>query len=216
MSDQATTMPTDADRATLRVGRAEVEAGFASDLAFHEPFFDHVVKRPQGLLRSRCYAAVVPVPDSMVSAVRAVVFKGSRVIVVSESDGTHHVMPGGRRLAGESQATTVRRELLEECGWHMGELRPFAFLHFQHPGPTPPADWFDFANVIYLAEAVRYDRRAIDVTQGKVRSRLMSVKAAFGAITDRHRAILSAAISARAKARGMASAVVAQSTKSDL
>lgn len=191
------TRPIDARSAAAPVSQAEAASAFASVLAAHEPFFDHEVQRPQGRLRSRCYAASIHVPDIMVSAVRAVVFKGPRVVVVSESDGTHHVMPGGRREPGESQETTVRRELLEECGWHVGELRPFAFLHFQHPGPTPPPDWCDFANVIYLAEATRYDRRALDATQGEVRSRLMSAKAAFSAVTDRHRAILAAALSAR-------------------
>ncbi|WP_293681641.1 NUDIX domain-containing protein [uncultured Phenylobacterium sp.] len=183
------------------MSQAEAAVAFASVLSVHEPFFDHEVERPQGRLRSRCYAASIHVPDVLVSAVRAVVFRGSRVVVVSESDGTHHVMPGGRRKSGEAQETTVRRELLEECGWHVGELRPFAFLHFQHPGPTAPPAWCDFANVIYLAEATRYDRRALDPTQGKVRSRLMSTKAAFGAVTDRHRAILAAALSARQRAR---------------
>lgn len=193
-------IPIDARSAAAPMSQAEAAAAFASVLAAHEPFFDHEVQRPQGRLRSRCYAAM-PVPDILVSAVRAVVFRGPRVVVVSEADGTRHVMPGGRREPGEGQETTVRRELLEECGWRVGELRPFAILHFQHPGPTPPSDWCDFANVIYLAEATRYDRRALDPTQGKVGSRLMSAKAAFGAVTDRHRAILAAALSARRTTR---------------
>jgi ADP-ribose pyrophosphatase YjhB (NUDIX family) len=187
----------DARLAAPPVSQAEAAVAFAAELAAYDPFFDHEVQRPEGRLRSRCYAAAIPVPDIMVSAIRAVVFKDSRVVVVSEADGTHHVMPGGRRQPGETQEATVRRELLEECGWHVGELRPFAFLHFQHPGPTPPPAWCDFANVIYLAEATRYDRRALDGSQGKVRSRLMSTKAAFGAVTDRHRAVLAAALSAR-------------------
>lgn len=166
-------------------------------LAAHEPFFDHEVERSQGRLRVRGYTAAIPVPDILVSAVRAVVFRGSRILVLSESDGTHHIMPGGRREPGERLEMTVRRELLEECGWHVGALRSFAFLHFQHPGPAPPPDWCDFTNLIYLTEGARYDRRSLDPTQGQVRSRLMSAKAAFGAVTDRHRSILAAALSAR-------------------
>ena len=179
------------------MSQAEAAAAFAISLAAIEPFFDHEVQRPQGRLRVRGYVAVMPVPDVMVAAVRGVVFRGSRVVVLSESDGTHHVMPGGRREPGEGLEATVRRELLEECGWRVGALRPFAFLHFQHPGPAPPADWCDFANLIYLTEGAHYDRRSLDPTQGKVRSRLMSRNAAFGAVTDRHRAILTAALSAR-------------------
>lgn len=191
------TRPNDARSVAAPMSRAEAAAAFAPVLAAHEPFFDHEVQRPQGRLRVRCYAAAIPVPDIMVSAVRAVVFNGPRVVVLSESDGTHHVMPGGRRELGESLEATVRRELLEECGWHVGELRPFAFLHFQHPGPAPPLDWCDFANVIYLTECTRYDRRALDRTQGEVRSRLMSARVAFSAVTDRHRSILAEALSAR-------------------
>lgn len=172
-------------------------AAFAPLLADHAPFFDHEVQRPQGRLRVRGYTAAIPAPDVMISSVRAVVFKGPRVVVVSEADGVRHVMPGGRREPGESLEATVRRELLEECGWHVGELRSFAFLHFQHPGPTLPPDWCDFVNLIYLTEAARYDPRARDRTQGEVRSRLMSAKAAFDAIPDRHRSILAAALSAR-------------------
>ncbi|MFZ3008232.1 MAG: NUDIX domain-containing protein [Phenylobacterium sp.] len=203
MSDRPIpTRPIDAHSVAAAMSQAEAAAAFTPSLTAHQPFFDHEVERPQGRLRVRGYTAAIPVPDVIVSAVRAVVFKGSRVVVLSEADGTHHVMPGGRREPGEGLDATVRRELLEECGWHVGELRPFAFLFFQHPGPAPPADWCDFANLIYLTEAARYDRRSLDATQGKVRSRLMSTKAAFDAVTDRHRAILAAALSAKRVASG--------------
>ena len=196
-----TTQPIDAIPAGAQVSKAEAAAAFAPLLAAHHPFFDHEVQRPQGRLRVRAYRWAIPLPDIIITAARAVVFKGPRVVVLSESDGTHHVMPGGRREPGESLESTVRRELLEECGWHVGELRPFAFLHFQHPDPAPPPDWCDFANVIYLAEGARYDRRALDRTQGKVRSRLLSARAAFSTVTDRHRALLAAALSARRTAQ---------------
>jgi len=179
------------------MSRPDTAVAFARLLVGQEPFFDHEVDRPQGRLRVRGYVAAVPVPEAIVSGVRAVVFKGSRVVVLTESDGTRHVMPGGRRKPGEGLDATLRRELLEECGWHVGELTPFAFLHFQHPGPERPADWSDFVNLIYLCDAVRYDGQARDPSQGKVRSRLTSTRAAYNVVTDRHRAILAAASSAR-------------------
>lgn len=196
-----TTQPIGAIPAAAQVSQTEAAAAFAPLLAAQQPFFDHEVQRPQGRLRVRAYSWAIPLPDIIVTAARAVVFKGPQVVVLSESDGTHHVMPGGRREPGESLDSTVRRELLEECGWHVGELRPFAFLHFQHPDPAPPPDWCDFANAIYLAEGARYDRRALDRTQGKVRSRLLSARAAFSTVADRHRAILAAALSARRTAQ---------------
>lgn len=176
---------------------AEAAAALAPLLDAHTPFFDHAVKRPQGVLRVRGYTAAIPVPDILVTAVRAVVFRGSRVIVLSESDGARHIMPGGRRKPGESLDETVRRELLEECGWHVGDLRPFAFLHFHHPGPDAPPDWCDFVNLIHLTEAERHDPDARDPTEGQVRTRLMSQKAAMAALADRHRAMLAAALAAR-------------------
>lgn len=196
------TDPVHARSTAVRTNRVEAAAAFATALSAHEPFFDHEVQRPQGRLRVRGYTAASRAPDIIVSAARAVVFRGRRVLVVSESDGTRHVMPGGRRELGESLEVTVRRELLEECGWHVGELRPFAVLHFHHPGPERPHDWCDFANVIYLTEGARYDRHTLDRTQGEVRSRLMSATAAFSAVTDRHRTILAAALAARSGGGG--------------
>lgn len=175
----------------------QVEATFVSSLSRHQPFFDNLVERPQGLLRVRGYAQTVVVPDVLISAARAVVFKDSRVIVLRESDGVRHVMPGGRRRPGEAPDDTVRRELLEECGWHVGELRPFAFLHFQHP--EPPVDWSDFVNVLFIADAIRYERRARDPTQGDVRSRLTPIGVAVGMLAERHQAILQVAVACRAK-----------------
>jgi ADP-ribose pyrophosphatase YjhB (NUDIX family) len=191
------TGPGDAVLEPTPVSRAEAAAAFAPLLVSHEPFFDHEVQRPQGRMRVRGYTAAIEAPDILVSAARAVVFRGRRVVVLTESDGVHHVMPGGRREAGESQEATVRRELLEECGWHVGALQRFAFLHFRNAGPSSPPDGHDFVNVIYLAECAEYDRRRRDRSQGEVRSRLMSARAAFSTLADRHRRILAAALSAR-------------------
>lgn len=52
--------PTDLGSAPTAESQAEAAAMFAALLADHEPFFDHEVRRPQGLLRSRCYAASIP------------------------------------------------------------------------------------------------------------------------------------------------------------
>lgn len=182
---------------TSPISHAEAAASFTSLLAAQEPFFDRVVQRPQGLMRVRGYRWALTVPEVMVSAVRAVVFKEQRVIVLTESGGTRHVMPGGRREAGESLEATVRRELFEECGWHVGELRQFAFLHFEHAGPAPPADWCDFTNLIYLTEGLSYDRRRLDPTQGKVRSRLTPFKVALGTLAEPHQSMLREALSVR-------------------
>lgn len=186
---------------TSPISREEAVASFTSLLAVQEPFFDRVVQRPQGLMRVRGYRWTLTVPEVMVSAVRAVVFKEQRVIVLTESGGTRHVMPGGRREAGESLEATVRRELLEECGWHVGELQPFAFLHFEHADPSLPVDWYAFADLIYMTEGLSYDRRRLDPTQGKVRSRLTTFKVALGTLAEPHHSMLQEALSVRPPAR---------------
>lgn len=66
-------------------GGIEAAAAFAAMLVSRETFFDHMVQRPQGLLRVRGCDGAVAVPDIMVSAARAVVVKGPQVVELSEA-----------------------------------------------------------------------------------------------------------------------------------
>jgi 8-oxo-dGTP pyrophosphatase MutT (NUDIX family) len=70
------------------------------------------------------------------------------------------VIPGGRREPGETTVAAIQRELLEETGWVVGNLRPFAFLHFHYETPRPShvirIFYPDFIWHIFLAEPVEY------------------------------------------------------------
>ena len=64
-------------------------------------------------LTLRGYLTTDTPPDQLVLAGRALVLRESEVLVVQNPDG-EHVLPGGRREAGESPEDSARREVLEE------------------------------------------------------------------------------------------------------
>ena len=83
------------------------------------------------------------------TSVRAVVQRGDDVLVLRNPDGVH-ALPGGRREPGESFEETLRREVLEETGYAIGDPRQLGFAHLQHVGPAQPAEFFW---VVYAAES---------------------------------------------------------------
>jgi 8-oxo-dGTP pyrophosphatase MutT (NUDIX family) len=83
-------------------------------------------------------------PERFVLAGRAIVLRGGEVLVVTTPDG-HHIIPGGRRDPGELTVNAVRRELLEETGWLVGNLRPFAVLHLHYETDRPT----DLTRIMY-------------------------------------------------------------------
>jgi len=140
-------------------------------------------------------------PDArLITSVRAVVFRGPSVVVVT-ADGERHVMPGGRLEPGETVADALHRELAEECGWVVDEPRLFALLHFHHLTPRPeghPYPYPDFLQPIYLAEAQTYDRRRLK-RAGEIETgaRLMRPRAAMAVLRDDQKSLLRTALAAR-------------------
>jgi 8-oxo-dGTP pyrophosphatase MutT (NUDIX family) len=117
-------------------------------------------------LRQRTVLASEHPPETMASSVRTVVFRRGSVVVVSDRlSAGGHVTPGGRREPGETIEQTARREVLEECGWTVGELKPFGFHHFHHLDAEPPPDfpfpWCDFTNPLFVAEGLSWNPRAL-------------------------------------------------------
>ena len=101
------------------------------------------------------YVTAETPPLAYVTSVRALVCRGDEVLVVRDPSG-YHVIPGGRREAGETLEETLRREVLEETGWALGPITPFGLLHFHHLGPQLPgyhSPYPDFLHAVYLAEA---------------------------------------------------------------
>ncbi len=101
-------------------------------------------------LTLRGYLTTDTPPDQLVLAGRALVLRESEVLVVQNPDG-EHVLPGGRREAGESPEDSARREVLEEAGWTLGDLEPFAalHLHYETPRPTNPVGRIIYPDFIW-------------------------------------------------------------------
>jgi ADP-ribose pyrophosphatase YjhB (NUDIX family) len=99
-----------------------------------------------------------PPPAEFVTSVRALVLRNDEVLLVRDPTG-YHILPGGRREAGETYHETVVRELLEETGWQIEIGRLLGFKHFYRLTPQPAEIVYphpDFAQIVYLATPVSY------------------------------------------------------------
>lgn len=144
-------------------------------------------------------------PARLVVSVRGVIFRGSKVVVVSAqtpNDGImRHVMPGGRVERGETLLQALRREAGEETGWRIVRPRPLAVLHYRHLTPKPKGHLFaypDFVQPIFLVDAARYDRRLLR-REGEIEtgSRLMSFRKAAAIVTPEQKILLREALAMR-------------------
>ncbi|MBS0470507.1 MAG: NUDIX hydrolase [Proteobacteria bacterium] len=144
-------------------------------------------------------------PPKLVMSARGVVFKNSRVMVVSSNDGRggilHHIIPGGRVEKGETLLATVRREVGEETGWRIARPRPLAVLHYRHLVPRPRGYAYpypDFLQPIFLVEGVRYDRGLVKRDDGvEVASRMLPISRALEILPPTQKILLREALALR-------------------
>lgn len=153
-------------------------------------------------LRMRLHACDDLPDEALVTSVRAVVFRGGRVVVVT-TPNERHVMPGGRLDRGETPEQALRREVIEESGWSLGQPRLFALLHFRHLTPRPTGYAYpypDFLQPVFVAEGSAYSRKGIK-RRGELETgaRLMTPGAAEPVIGPDQRALLRAALAARSR-----------------
>ena len=138
----------------------------AAFLAKYPPSTEELVHWDDLRLRVTSYLTTDIPPLAFVTSVRAIVLNGSSVMLVRAPDGTH-ILPGGRREEGEALTDTLMREVLEETGWTIKQLKLLGTKHYHHLTPMPLGYRYpypDFLQIIYRAWAQQYlpEAREID------------------------------------------------------
>jgi ADP-ribose pyrophosphatase YjhB (NUDIX family) len=133
-------------------------AAFLNSL--HANFADTIVWGNGAIrLDLKGYLDIQSPPDRFVLAGRAMVVRGNEVLLVETPYG-NHILPGGRRENGETTEDAVQREVLEETGWVVNNLTPFAVLHLQYQTPMPQnvgrVIYPDFIWHVFIAEPSEY------------------------------------------------------------
>lgn len=153
-------------------------AGF---LAKYRPQVEELVLWDDLRLRVTSHLSGELPPLELVTSVRAVVLNGTSVIVVRAPEGLH-LLPGGRREPGEALVDTLTREVLEETGWTIGQLRMIGIKHYHHLTPEPAGYRYpypDFLQLVYHAVAVQYLPEAREVDGYEIETMLMPVAEAL-------------------------------------
>lgn len=113
------------------------------------------------------YLSDTVAPESYISSARSIVFKDNSVLVVSQENGNQYILPGGRLEPGESPLEALHREILEETGWTIKDIKHIGFMHLHYLGskpdgfryPYPDSIWSIFSSeaVDYIPEMKIYD-----------------------------------------------------------
>ena len=77
-------------------------------------------------------------PDCLVTSARCVVTHDNSVLVVTDRDGSRHIVPGGRREPGETLSETAMREVREETGLTVAGLRQVGLVRYLIEGEYVP------------------------------------------------------------------------------
>ena len=101
------------------------------------------------------------VPDEQAAAARAFVLRPGQdgadpQLVVLDTEHGPLLLPGGRCEPGETPEQALRREILEEAGWTVTNVRPIGCIHLRRQAPWrvgQPYPYHEFLFAIYAADA---------------------------------------------------------------
>jgi 8-oxo-dGTP pyrophosphatase MutT (NUDIX family) len=101
-------------------------------------------------------------PVEMVSSVRCVLLRpgaagGAREVMVVRDQNGAHLLPGGRREPDEALIETAQREVLEETGWTVVDMRLLGFVHYRHLTPRPDGYKYPYPDFFHVVFAGRAD-----------------------------------------------------------
>jgi 8-oxo-dGTP pyrophosphatase MutT (NUDIX family) len=145
-------------------------------------------------LENQVYLTDRPSLPSLTSSGRCIVVSDGKVLVMSNPTDTH-ILPGGRIEPNETIASATRREVLEETGLELAEMRQVGILVYRHITPRPPVYRYPypvFLNTIFVAEAINPDALFVNDTY-ELSGEFLPVEAALPRIAEYQQVLLAQA-----------------------
>ncbi len=110
-------------------------------------------------LRITTYVSDIMAPERYISSARSLVFRNNSVLVISQENGHRYILPGGRLETGEKPLDALHREILEETGWTISDIKHLGFMHLHNLGEKPPDYRYPYPDIIwpvFVSRAVEY------------------------------------------------------------